>query len=131
MQRPTALGLFLCEQVIIDRESGLRTLVGLFDARVCRAFPCPSLPFTVYAALTDGQGRIDLGLSVTDIDDEVELANESLTLQLPDPLAIAHVRFRFRSLLFPEAGQYLFQLYAQGSALCHRRLHIQAAEEEP
>jgi hypothetical protein len=131
MQRPSALGLLLCEQVIRDSETGRRTFVGAFDSLTADEFPFVSPPLTVYAALTNGQGRIRLELRVTDIDDEVDLAVEGLTVDLPGPLDLAHVRFRFRGLSFPEPGHYLFQLFAENEPICHRRLHIRESEEEP
>lgn len=128
MQRPTALGLFLCDQVILDQYTGRRSLVGMFEALNCRDVPFTPPPFTAYAALTDGQGQIRLELRVTDIDEEVELAVERLTVELPGPLDTAHVRFRFHRLPFPDAGHYLVELFVEDEPICHRHLVIHQLE---
>jgi hypothetical protein len=129
MARPTALGLFLCDQVIIDRETGKRTLVGLFDVLRCPEIPYTVPPFAVSAALTDGQGQCVLDLVVSDIDTAEQLAVASAQVDFDNPLALFHVRFRFPALSFPVAGQYLFELFADDEPICHRRLHVQLSEE--
>src|SRR4051794_24970728 len=101
MQRPTALGLFLCDQVLIDGETRKWTLVGSFNVAYGGEFPHVPPPFVAYAELTDGQGRMTLTLSVSDVDEEEQLATETADVDFDDPLATYHVRFRFPHLSFP------------------------------
>src|SRR5690348_10742188 len=117
MQPPSALGLILCHRVIIDRETGERTIVGSFDALRCQSVPFEAPPIVAYAALTDGLGRVNLEMRVTDVDGEDQLALVRLAINFPDPFAIAHVRFRFSDLSFPNEGQYLFELFANQLSL--------------
>jgi len=131
MQRPSALGLFLCDQVIVDRDSGRRTPFNLFEAVNCTEFPVTLKNFDVYANLTDGQGRMRLALIVSDVETGDQILNHTVAIELPDPLAVAHVRFRLRDVSFPTAGQYLFELSVEGEIICHRRLNLNYVEEQP
>jgi hypothetical protein len=131
MQRPSALGLFLCDQVIFDRDNGKPTLVGIFDAIRCNQFPSPIKPMDAYAVITDGQGTVTLDLVVSSIESGEAITALSMEQDLSDPLAICHVRFRIRAPSFAAPGQYLFELLADGEPICHRRLHVRSSEEEP
>jgi hypothetical protein len=130
MQRPSALGLLLRDQVIIDRDSGKPTIVGVFTGMVCSQFPSTPRSFDVFAALTDGQGRITLDLVVSRMASEEPIGVISMEQHFPDPLEVVFVRFRFRALSFSAAGQYLFELYADGELICHNRLRARPSEEE-
>lgn len=129
MQRPTALGLTLCDQVILDTYTGKRTLVGMFDELFCDGVPFIPPPLWVYAALTDGQGRIALDLVVSDMETEEELVVVQHEMEFTSPLSITHLRMNFPDLQFPRSGYFLFQLSAEGFPVCHRRLHIVPNEE--
>jgi hypothetical protein len=85
----------------------------------------------VYANLTDGQGRMILDLIVSDVETGDQVTAHSVAIELPDPLAVAHVRFRLRDVSFPTAGQYLFELSVDGEIICHRRLNLNSVEEQP
>src|SRR5262245_33284075 len=119
MQRPSALGLFLCDQVLVDRDSGKRTLVGLFDTLACPLFPFVCHRLIVYAALTDGQGRMAFDLVLSDIETEEQLSVRSIEAELPGPLTVAHFLVRYESLVFPAPGQYRFELFADQGPICH------------
>lgn len=88
MQRPSALSLMLCDQVIIDRDSGKPTMVGLFNSFRAREFPFIPRPFDAYADLTDGQGRVAVDLVVTNLEDEGQIVSHHLELHFPNPFHI-------------------------------------------
>lgn len=127
--RPNALGLSICSLLIVDRASGRYSLVGLFDALTCREVPFTPPPFHVYAALTDGLGRYELKLTLTNLDTDEELPSRSVTVELTNPLYLAHVPFYFESLEFPATGHYIFELWGGGEVICQRRLLVFFPEE--
>jgi hypothetical protein len=129
MQRPSALGLMLCDQIIIDRDSMKPSLIGLFTAMVCGQFPSPPRQIEVFADLTDGQGEIDLDLVVTHMETNEQLMTYSMTQEFPTPLHVVRARFRLPAFSFPAAGTYLFELHAAGEVICHRRVNVHQREE--
>lgn len=54
---PIAVGLFLCEQVIVEERTRNVTPVNCFTQRAVKAFP-GSFSFVLFAVLTDGLGEI-------------------------------------------------------------------------
>ena len=65
--RPIAIGLLLCEQIIVDERTKNVTPVNCFTLRTAETFPWTSPPFTVLAWLTDGEGEVQLEIIIEDI----------------------------------------------------------------
>ena len=61
-KRPVAVGLLLCEQIIVEEGTRTVTPVNCFTQRLAAAFPWIAPPFTVVAWLTNGAGEVARGL---------------------------------------------------------------------
>ena len=59
LSTPFPLALLLCDSVIVDERSKKKTLVGVFNRVWAKQFPTTYSPLTIYARLTDAQGRYD------------------------------------------------------------------------
>ncbi len=129
MQRPSALGMTLCDQIIIDRDTLKLTLVGILTGIACEQFPSFPQPIDVFVDLTDGQGNITLNLVVICLDTDEEIRNERIIQEFRNPLQVVTLIMRLRLLSFPTPGNYLFELQADGEAICHRRLRVYESEE--
>ena len=56
-QKPVAIGMLTCEQVIIEEKTRNVTPVNCFSERTVTRFPSETFPFIVFAPLTDGAGK--------------------------------------------------------------------------
>jgi hypothetical protein len=54
--RPVAIGMTLCDYVIVEEKTKKVSLIGAFTGMRVSRFPSDPSPFSVYAALTDGLG---------------------------------------------------------------------------
>jgi hypothetical protein len=119
----------LCDQVIIDRDNGKPTAVGIFTGLASKVFPTLPRQIDAFAVLTDGIGRQTLEVAVTSLSDNEEISIQRIEQEFPDPLRLVNVRFRFRALTFPTSGLYLFELLADGEPICHCRLRVRLLEK--
>ena len=110
IQPPKAIGLFLCDQVIFERETLKPSLIGCFGGMAVNEFPSVPQRFDVFAALTDGIGTVTIDLTGTHLGTEDEVYRRSLVIRFPDPLRVLHFRYRVFDCKFPIAGVYLFAL---------------------
>ena len=67
-QRPVALGVHLCEQVIVEEATKNGTLVNCFTRRAVRQFRSEAFPFVVFATLTNGLGEMTLEAQIQRLD---------------------------------------------------------------
>ncbi len=87
LQRPTASGLILCQEVIIEEKTRRATLVNTTDWLRCPTFPSPPQRLVAYAVLTDGLGDAEMALTVTRLDTLEEVDKKQLRARFSDPCA--------------------------------------------
>lgn len=127
---PYLLALLVCDSGTIDRNSGKKTLVGIFDRVTVGNFPT-SRWLSVYFKLTDAQGKYIFKTQYT----QVKSGNILAEAETKDALPIKNRLDTFDSLIMfpmalpiPEAGQYEFRLYANNMFL--GRIAINAVQGE-
>jgi hypothetical protein len=120
---PTAIGLSLCEQVIIEEKTHNVTLVNCFLYRILDHFPSRT-PFIVFAHLTGGFGEVPLDVVVEGLDELDEIYRISLTARFADPLETFRCTVRVRDCEFPEPGQYVVSLRAGGEIVAERKIQL-------
>ena len=67
-QRPVAIGILVCEYVIVEEKTHNVTPVNCFTRRAFDHYPTKPLTFVVAAFLTDGLGDTDLERIVQELD---------------------------------------------------------------
>lgn len=122
--RPVAIGLLLCEQLIVEEGTRNATLVNCFTQKTGEIFPWPSPPFTVAAWLTNGEGEVLLEVIVEDAKTLDYLYRQQLRFRFATPLQQGRLTLRLSSLVFPVPGPYRVTLLADGEIIAQRKLAI-------
>jgi len=125
---PVALGLMLCDQVIVEEGTRKVSHIGGFNSLRGREFPFDPLPFCVLATLTDGQGEAEITLTVTDLESDEETYSFNRDLTFPDRFAEVHILFRLNEITFPVPGSYMFTLMVDGDWIAQRRIRVRQTE---
>jgi hypothetical protein len=128
LQRPTAVGVLLCEQVIVEEGTKNLTLVNSFSRRTVRSFPAEPFSFTVFALLTDGLGDVTIDVVISRLDTMEDLYQRSRSYRFTDPLDTVRVTVRVRDFSFPEPGRYRVALSIENELIAHRNLLIRQRE---
>jgi hypothetical protein len=111
---PTAVGLIVCERIIIEETTRHRTLVNSMTSVRFPTFPSPPQRIEVYAVLRDGQGEGMMSFTVTRLDLLEEIVEYSWPIRFRDPLHVVQVMLTLPGLSFPAPGRYQFALVADG-----------------
>jgi hypothetical protein len=122
-QRPVAIGLLLCEQVIVEEKTGNVTPVNCFSYRTVSSFPS-EFPFVVFCVLTDGMGDIAIEVVIHHLANMDEVFQTTMTHRFIGPLDNVRCILRIRNCSFPSAGEYNVSLLADGELVAHRKLTI-------
>jgi hypothetical protein len=123
-QRPSAVGLHVCEQVIYEEQTRNVTIVNCFRHQAVDQVPSEPFPFTVFAWLTDGQGKMTLDLVIERLDDLEEVYRLSTPFELASLLEPMRCRIRVRDCRFPTEGLYQVSLVVEGESIAQWRLTI-------
>jgi hypothetical protein len=126
IQRPNAVGLILCESVLIEEGTNSVTLLRCFDRLAARTFPTPPRQFTVFAVLTDGLGPVRLSVNVNRLETDEEIHAQNWRTEFREPLAQVRLPLKIHPCSFPEPGRYDIVLYAEGEAIARVVLTVAA-----
>jgi hypothetical protein len=124
LQRPTALGLILCQEVIIEENTRRATLVNTMSWLRCPTFPSPPQRLVAYALLTDGLGDAELALTVSRLDTLEEVDEQRWQWRFTDPLRHYRITARYSNLSFPVPGRYAFDLSADSELVTQTVLRV-------
>jgi hypothetical protein len=128
---PVALGLVLCDPVIIEEGTRKVSVIGAFNRLEGRAFPFVPSPFCVLATLTGAQGEGRLTLTVIQLETDEEVYSLTRQVAFPDRFAEGRVLFRLADCSFPAPGVYISTLTVDDDWVAHRRLRILQTEVQP
>src|SRR5436190_23692934 len=101
---PTAIGLTLCDYVIVEERTKKVSVIGSFTGLKVAGLPAAPQPFSVFASLIDGEGDESVELSVTEVSSDKEIDVLRRPIHFSDRLAEMQVRFRLNECVFPAPG---------------------------
>lgn len=128
-QRPAAVGLLVCEQIIIEEKTGNVTPVNCFALRHFRQFPSEPSTFFVFALLTDGHGKVALDVTIQRLDNLDEIYRISVDTVFRDQLQELRCMVRIRNLSFPVPGRYEASFFADGDMIAQRTFRVVKKEK--
>lgn len=111
---PVSIAFLICDQVIVDRDSNKKTIVGVFDRINVRQFPTMYAPLSLYARVIDAEGEYDVRIDYVKVADEAALARIEAKAVARDRHAPAEFSFRLPPIPIPSAGEYEFRLWMNG-----------------
>jgi hypothetical protein len=121
---PIALGLTLCDYVIVEEGTKKISLIGTFTGMAVSGFPTVAPPFSVFSVLTDAQGDVTMDLVVTRLDTGEEVYTYQGRLRFPDKFTEVSFHTRVHRCSFPAPGYYQVTLLAGGEWVAQRRLRV-------
>jgi hypothetical protein len=129
---PQVVSLVLADQVYRDPSNNKCFVLGTYNTIYATSFPCLRQSLSLYAALTDGHGRVPIRLVLTDVDEELgTLALAEGSVEMANPLANLEVVFQLTNVVLPRPGQYRLQLFACGELLRELLLHAIVLDHAP
>ena len=105
-QTPVAVGLMLCEKVIVEEGTRNFSLINCFTQRTVKRLPSEPVLFVVFTTLTNGLGEMQLTLRIERLDTLEAVYEWSKPLRLGNPLHSVRCTWRVSDCSFPVVGSY-------------------------
>ena len=121
--RPIAIGMVLCEQVIVEEGTRNVTPVNCFNVREVDDLP-QQATFFALAWLANGLGEMRAELLVERLDNLEETYRVNRKLVFPDRQVDMRFIARVRACLLPVAGLYQVSLTIDGEQIATRKFHV-------
>lgn len=130
-EMPIGLALIVCDTVIQDRETGKRSLIGMFDRLHARQFPCVHPAMFVYVSATSGRGEYETQIVCRHGQTDKRAFTISGKIRFPDPLQVVELTCHVQGAKFEEPGEYWVELQIDDVPMMMRRLFIEEAPQRP
>jgi hypothetical protein len=126
------LALIICDDVIDDRVTNKKSLIGLFNNISARSFPIQHHQMVVYLAMT-GHGEIPIKIEMVHAEDITEETGPILQLEktdfiFNDPNAVVELVFKLQGIPFPRPGLYQFRVRSDNHLLTQRDFLVHQVE---
>ena len=125
---PTAQGLIICERVIVDRDTGNPSCIGIFSHLDSSEFPLQAPSFHTFSSLTNAQGRGIIKLVISDLRDLTTHAEYPFPIEFDDRFGTIHFNLRISDWVYPEAGVYSFELLVDEDLIAQTVVAVQERE---
>jgi hypothetical protein len=127
-EAPICVAIVICNEVIEDKWTNNKTLVGLFNNIAAAELPANHARMFLMVSLTDGRGEWPVNITI-DSPSGNEIFKAEGQMRFDDPIAVHDLVVEVRGLPLPEAGEYRVELLCGGRPLASRRFTV--VEQQP
>ncbi len=128
VERPSLVAIVLCEQVIEDRYSNNKSLIGIFNQILVPSIPSRQPRMFIVGAFTDGRGEIEVALVVRSPSQKEVFKAEGMA-EFHDPLAVYDFVFELQDFPILEEGAFDIDFLFDGMPVGHRRFTVRMRKE--
>ncbi len=128
---PSGLAIVVCDQIIEDKHTNKKSLIGIFNNIASPSFPCRHPQLCVFVSLTEGRGTYDARLRIANEETGTAVAEVKGQIQLNDIHAVVEVNFNLLGLEFQQPGLYSIEFYCDDALILERRFHVVQAKPPP
>jgi hypothetical protein len=121
---PTGLAIMVCDQIIEDKLTHKKSLIGIFNNISSPTFPCRHPQLCVFVSLTEGKGAYTARLRIINEETAESVADMNGQIQFPDIHAAVDLNFNLVGLNFPTPGLYSIEFYCDDALVLERRFHL-------
>ncbi|MFH1037487.1 MAG: hypothetical protein V1789_02315 [PVC group bacterium] len=123
------LALIVCDEVIEDKKTSKKSLIGMFNRIVVKEFPCKHPRLHVFVSLTGGRGEHKVDLRCINQSTRKPLFGATGKIGFNNPNAIIEVDFDLQNAVFPEPGNYAFEFLCDDEWVLDRPFVVVKREE--
>jgi hypothetical protein len=122
--QPVAVGLTLCEKLIVEEGTRHESLINTFPRWIIGPFPSVSPPFCVVCVLVDGEGTGTIEIAILQESTTDPIYEVQYSARFPDRLREMRALFRVKGCRFPAAGLYLATISVDGEWVAQKRFQV-------
>lgn len=121
---PSGLAIVICDQIIEDKQTNKKSLIGIFNNINAASFPCRHPQVSVFVSLTEGRGECAARLRIANEETDEVVADVNGPIQFPDIHSVVELVFNLVGLVFPSPGLYSIEFYCDDALVLERRFHV-------
>mgnify|MGYP006308437821 CR=1 FL=1 len=129
---PILLSSIICERAIFDRITGMPSLINIVHEVKSPEFPARNWQLVFFSELTNGHGQTDAVIRLVYVrDGERVVFEQKGSVKFEDVRQVVTLAVNLQGIVFPEPGEYRFQLYANNTQLGERKVECRKVKLPP
>ena len=128
---PIGLAIVICDQMIEDKFTNKKSLIGCFNQISAGQFPCRHPQVCVFVSLTEGSGQYTAKLRIVHEESAQVVTEIDGQIQFPDVNSVVELNFNLVGLQFPQPGLYSIEFYCDDALVLERRFHARQLNQQP
>jgi hypothetical protein len=121
--QPILLSAITCGRVLFDKVSGMPSIIDIVQTINAQQFPARHPQIVFFCELTNGHGTTKMKIRLVDTQEEDKhIFEKEGAVQFKDVKQIVTLAMDLHGVVFPQPGEYRFQLFANGYLLGERRI---------
>jgi hypothetical protein len=121
---PVGLAIVVCDQILEDKLTNKKSLIGIFNQIGAPQFPCRHGQLAVFVSLTEGRGQYAVRLRIVHEESGQVIAELGGRIEFADIHAVAELNFNLVGLAFPQPGLHSIEFYCDDSLVLERRFQV-------
>ena len=121
--QPILLSAITCGRVLFDKVSGMPSIIDIVQTINAQKFPARHPQIVFFCELTNGHGTTKVKIRLIDAQEEDKnIFEKEGAVQFKDVKQIVTLAMDLHGVVFPQPGEYRFQLFANQYLLGERRI---------
>lgn len=121
---PLGLAIVICDQIIEDKLTHKKSLIGIFNQIATPTFPCRHPRMAVFVSLTEGRGTYAVRLRMVHEESGTSIGEVTGQIQFADVHMVAELNFELLNVTFPQPGLYSIEFYCDDNLVLERRFQV-------
>ena len=131
IEKPKVLSMVICDEVLEDKRTNKKSLIGLFNRVNTVQFPAKLARMHLYFSLTNCHGKYQTTLQYGFLKGMKVLGQIHGQISCEDPNAILECDFELVDVVFAQEGFYNFEFLIEGKSLIERKFFVGAISSNP
>ena len=130
--QPILLSAITCNRVIFDKVSGMPSIIDIVQTIDAPKYPARHPQIVFFCELTNGHGTTDVKICLVDAQGEEKIIFEREgKVRFGNVKQIVTLAMNLQGIVFPNPGEYRFQLFTAGTLLGERRIACRKVKIPP
>ena len=121
--QPILLSAIVCEKVIFDKVSGTPSIINIIQAINASKYPLRYGGIVFFCELTNGHGSTEAKIRLVNVqENDRVIFEQGGKIRFKDVKEVVTLAVNLHGIVFPQPGEYRFQLFGDEYLLGERRI---------
>ena len=126
---PMGLALLVCDNIIQDKQTNKRSLIGLFDRLYTKNLPCVHPSLSIFVSLTSGKGNYACEVVCRHQETDTNALAVKGKVVFKDPMQVVDLVFNVQGVCFRNTGEHWLEFRIDQVPIMMRRIFIMQQEQ--